>query len=221
MYRGRIIDLSHPMESGKERYGLETKRYFVDELLPEYTRNPEDWYILHQVTFNTHIGTHIEMPQHYFEHGKDVAEMPLERLVGDTVLLTFTNKKEEEEITVADLETQSSDVREGDIVFVNTGWYRYYGTEKAGKRPCFSTESIEWLVSRKISCLGADLNGIEPKRGRKSQPNHKLLLGNDIPLIECLTNLDEIKKKRFTAVILPLAIKGLEACPVRVIALEQ
>ncbi len=220
MYKGKIIDLSHTMESGKEKYGLETKRYFVDELLPEYTRQPEDWYIMHKVTFNTHIGTHIEMPQHFFKEGKDVTQMPLERLVGDAVLLNFTDKKGGEAITLCDLKSYDTDIKKGDIIFINTGWFRYYNTPKAHPRPYIDTEGIKWLISKKISCLGADLTGIEPK-GRKLQPNHKLLLGNDIPLIECLTNLDKIKKRRFMAVILPLSIKGLEACPVRVIAIEE
>ncbi|MBI4244475.1 MAG: cyclase family protein [Planctomycetes bacterium] len=216
----RIVDLSHTMESGKERYGLETKRYFVDELWPEYTRNPKDWYIVHQISLNSHIGTHIEMPQHYFKKGKDVVQMPLERLVGEAICLKFTNKKAGEAIDVDDFKPISKKINKGDIVFINTGWHRYYNTEKSHYRPFLTIGAIRWLIDKRISCLGVDLTGIEPKGGRKTQPNHKTLFKNDIPLIEALANLDKLRKQRFIAVILPLAIKGLEACPVRVIAIE-
>lgn len=220
MFKKRIVDLSHTMESGKERYGLEIKRYFVDELWPEYTRNPKDWYIVHQVNFNSHIGTHIEMPRHYFKKGKDVVQMPLKRLVGEGICLNFINKKYGEAIDVDDFKPFNRKIRKGDIVFLNTGWHRYYNTKKAHHRPYISTEAIRWLIDKKISCLGVDLTGIEPKGGRKTQPNHKALFRNDIPLIEALANLDKLRKERFITVILPLAIKGLEACPVRVAVIE-
>ena len=53
------------------------------------------------------------------------------------------------------------------------------------------------------------------------QPNHELLLGAGIALIEYLANLDQLLGKRFVAFVLPVKIKGAEAFPVRVVAFES
>ena len=46
-------------------------------------------------------------------------------------------------------------------------------------------------------------------------------VGNVLPLIQFVTNLTEIGNNRFTVVAAPLAIKGGDASPVRVIALVE
>ena len=217
---GRIVDLSHKLCPAKEEYKLEAKRYFVDELYPQYKRRPNDWYIMNEVTFLTHVGTHIEAPYHYLKEGKDISEMPLERLVGEAVVLDFLHKKTNEAIDIKDLERYEQKIKEGDIVLIKTGLSRFYRTDKAHDRPYLTNEAVKWLVKKKIHCLGVDCTGIEPK-GNDYQVNHETLFKNDIPLIEYLTNLDQLKKERFLIFILPVAIKKIEALPVRVIAIEE
>ncbi len=79
---------------------------------------------------------------------------------------------------------------------------------------------MEWLVEKKIHCLGIDCTGIE-LRGQDYQAAHCLLFENDIPLIEYVTNLGALEKDRFLVFVLPWKVKGLEACPVRIIAIEE
>jgi len=45
--------------------------------------------------------------------------------------------------------------------------------------------------------------------------------GRNLPLIQFVTNLSQIGASRFTVVAVPLAIKGADASPVRVIALVE
>ena len=40
-------------------------------------------------------------------------------------------------------------------------------------------------------------------------------------MLESLTNLDQLRSTRFAIIILPLMVEGLDACPVRVVALEE
>jgi arylformamidase len=69
--------------------------------------------------------------------------------------------------------------------------------------------------------LGTDSSGFEV-RGVKTHPNHHLFFkaGVDIPVVECLRNLGEIPNQRFFFVGMPLPVKGLDASPIRAIALE-
>ncbi len=79
---------------------------------------------------------------------------------------------------------------------------------------------MRWLVEdRKINCLGTDSSGFEV-RGVDNYPNHRLLTEAGIPVIECMNNLVELKKQRVHLIALPIPIVGLDACPIRAIAVE-
>lgn len=220
MKLGRIVELSHTLYPGKEEYKLEAKTFPVTKLFPKYKSRPQDNYIMNEVTFETHVGTHIEVPSHYIKGGKDVTEIPIEHLVGEGVVLDFTTKKVNEAITLQDFMAYDSKIRKGDIVFIKTGYDKNYRTEKAHDRPYLTKEAVEWLVDKGIHCLGIDCTGIE-LRGKDYQEAHCTLFENDIPLIEYVTNLNELSQERFLVFILPWKVKGLEACPVRIIAIEE
>jgi kynurenine formamidase len=46
-------------------------------------------------------------------------------------------------------------------------------------------------------------------------------MDNQIPIIESAANLDQLRKRRFTLFVLALPMAGLDACPVRLIAVEE
>ena len=49
---------------------------------------------------------------------------------------------------------------------------------------------------------------------------HVYMMEKDIPLIEVMVNLDQLKERRFFFIGTPVAIVGLDAFPIRAIALE-
>ena len=69
MIRGRIVDLSHRLRPGKEEYSLELETNFTDELMPQYERASDVWYILQTLHMSSHCGTHIEFPYHHNRTG--------------------------------------------------------------------------------------------------------------------------------------------------------
>jgi arylformamidase len=217
----RIIDLSHQLNAGEEEYKLEIRTYSVDEKFPQYKREKNDWYIMQELSMSTHVGTHIESPYHAYRKGLDIAGISLDRLVGECILMDFSFKKPGEEISLEEIKKYDSKIKESDIVFIYTGRDKYYhDIKQSHERPYPTTEAVKWIVGRNISCIGIDCTGIEVK-GSKDQPNHQVLFRSNIPLVENLTNLDKIKKERFNVFILPLNIKKLESCPVRVIAILE
>jgi arylformamidase len=216
----RIVELSHDLLPGQEEYQLEVQNHYVDELLPEYERPSNAWYVMSTVQMWSHVGTHMESPFHYLQDGQDCAAIPLERVVGESVLVDFTDKAVGEPVTVEDLEERGQDIREGDIVFIQTGLSHNYRTPRSHDRPYFPVETIRWLVDRRISCLGVDCSGIE-RRDEPTQPSHEMLFKHGIPLIEHLAHLDRLTKERFFVVAVPWRVHGLEASPVSVVAFES
>jgi arylformamidase len=216
----KMIELSHDLLPGQEEYQLEVQNRLVDEMLPEYIRPEGAWYIMSEVKLWSHVGTHMESPFHYLKDGGDVSTIPLKRVVGEGILVDFSDKKAKEAITAAELEQRGKNTQAGDIVFIRTNLSHNYRTPQSHDRPYFTLEAIQWLVDRKIGCLGVDCSGIE-KRDEPKQPDHELLFKNGIPLIEHLAHLDELTQERFFVVAVPWRVHGLEASPVSVIAFVE
>ena len=169
----------------------------------------------------SHVGTHIEFPYHHLKEGKSAADYPLERLIGDAVLLDFSHKKKDEEITRQEVIDSGVGVRPGDIALIRTDMHKLWRTPQGHDRPVLSIAATRYLVEEiGIHCIGTDATGLEV-RGRNDQPVHTLLFEHDIAMIESLTNLDQLRSRRFELVVLPLKVEGLDSCPVRVIALEE
>jgi arylformamidase len=219
--KGRIIDLSHKLYPGKEEYHLELETHFTDDLYPQYKRDKNIWYILQDINMSSHCGTHIEFPYHHNRDGLDAGNYPLERLIGDALLLDFSHKKPSEAVTLEELKKYDSKIREGDLLMFFFNCARFYRTDRSHDRPYITNEAVRWLaLEKKVGLIGSDASGIEVK-GEPNQPNHQLLMDNGIPVIEFAANLEKLTAERFTLVILPLCVEGLDSCPVRLIAIED
>ena len=218
----RVIELSHPLYPGEEEYPYDVENRPVEDLIPHYRGKvpPGQWYILSKLQIWSHTGTHVEAPWHYRENGGDVATIPLHRTVGECAFVDLQGKAVGEPIGRAELQAKGAHIREGDIVFVYTGYGHLYRTERSHDRPWFEREAIRWLVEdMRIACLGVDCSGTED-RNQSGQPNHQLLFEHDIPLIEHLANLDRITQKRLYVVAVPLRLHRSDASPLAVIAFE-
>jgi len=216
----RVVDLTRLLRPGEERFKLSIETHMVDEYVPGFVKRlPDDWYIVQDVTLCSHVGTHIESPFHHIKEGYDCSEMPLEKVMGEAVVLDFSHKKDGERIEREEMEAVGSRVKPGDIVILRIEWSKYYGTDRYLRRPFLSYGAAEFLVERDVRCIGVDGSGIE-NNADVGQPVHKLIFSRGIPVIEDLDHLSELKSDRFFLIALPLKIKGLDASPARVIGLE-
>ena len=94
----------------------------------------------------------------------------------------------------AGLKMYNVTLREGDAVFINTGWgdlFQQYPAQNAtynGGEPGISTAAAQWLASQKVILVGADTWAVEVIPGEDAKiafPVHKTLLtDNGIHIIE-------------------------------------
>lgn len=174
----KINYLSH--ERGAYLLGLKTllaptwrERFFriINYLLGKNRITPADFpdgYALawENFTSNTHSGTHLDSPYHF---GKTVAgklartidEIPLEWCFGQGVVLDLREKLPGEFITAVDLtkalEKINYRIKAGDIVLIQTGADRYWGTaEYLHRQPGCSAEAVHWLLDQGVKVIGID-----------------------------------------------------------------
>jgi arylformamidase len=179
-------------------------------------------------TLNTHIGTHIDAPRHFYAEGGAVDEVPLDRLVmRPAVVLDVSGKAAGEGVTAADLERTGVMPAEGEIAVIKTLW-----TDRAWGKPEFWGNTVyldpsvgEWTAARGVAAVAMDCFPEKPFWRMTLTPaergaNHKRWLKAGIPMIQMLTALDRIAPK-FTLVALPLNLRGMDGAPARVIGIEN
>jgi arylformamidase len=79
------------------------------------------------------------------------------------------------------------------------------------------TACVQWLVMQGIAAYGTDADSVDLIEGSEF-PNHKILLGAGIPVIEGLNNLGALPKGLFFFSAFPLSLQGREASPCRAVA---
>jgi arylformamidase len=213
---GRIVDLTQVIEPTT----ADAERKFVVHIhdaleeVPGTIRPEGEWYVMSDVELMDHVGTHIEAPLHCLKDGMDLSQIPLEKLIGDAVILDLRDAYSDSGVTPEQVKKAVDDaggIKKNDIVFCMMGETDY-----------FSTEAIRWLVDAGMKLMGVDSAGLEiPHSVSHANENHLALFRADIPLIERLANLDRLSKSRVKVYALPIPVAGLDAFPLRVIAIKE
>lgn len=216
--QARIIDLSKKVTPGKAEGPLDTgKRKY--EIKP-FPFPPGE--TMHSIEMESHISTHVEAPSHFVpvRHGtsaKDISELVLTTFFGMAVLVDCKDLAPKTAIGGEILERFQ--IKEKDIVLIGK-------CPHGGKNRCYlAKEGVEYLLRKKIKMLGVD-DTVFPEdpefegKDLSKYFTHDLMLSNDIPLIEGLANLAELKKGRFLFFGFPPKMGGLESFPIRAVAIE-
>lgn len=124
------------------------------------------------------------------------------------------------------IEHQSTDLHEGDVVLIRTGWIRYWNDRRKYLSvdqgvPGVVEDGAAFLAQKKVAFTGSDTTAYE-----KVPPHHLpchviLLVENGIQIMEML-NLEELSKSHiydFLFIALPLKIRGGAGSPIRPIAI--
>lgn len=171
--------------------------------LTRYNRGPGYWQVT-AASYSLHTGSHIDSPLHCFADGITTADIPLDRVIGEAVVVDCTKVGESEPVGVPELEAAAADVREGDIVLLHTGWSdRCWGTfpDYFTRSPFLTAEAADWLAARKPSAVGFDFFeeycARLPDFTSEDFVCHRILLGAGIPLLEQITNIAAVGRQRF------------------------
>ena len=182
-----------------------------------------------------HAGTHVDAPIHTVEDAPALEDVDVSRLIGEAVVLDLRRGDVDYLYTVADLEAAQPEVEPGDIVLIHSEFVPATSPSGRIKQTALSEEAAQWLVDRGVVAVGCEPPGIEhlatgyfekgwynkDTQHHPTWPVHRILLGNDVYIIEGLTNLDRISGERVRFSALPLNLPGLSGCPVRAVAWRE
>lgn len=162
----------------------------------------------HNVSFNTHVSTHIDAPLHMIKDGKSLDKYPLDRFIGHGRYIKVRN------YSFSFDDVKNAGIKQGDIVVFNTGLSsKYYDPSYFEDYPDMPEEIAMFLVEQGVSMVGLDMCSPD----HEPFPIHKILLGGDVLIIENLSNLERLRDKEFNIFALPIKL-DIDGAPARVIA---
>jgi len=207
----RVIDLSYEVvPPGSDDRPFVIQRGFLADMAYKYDVTKT----------HSHVGTHVEMPAHFFDGGKEVTDFPLSTFFGRTVLLEIDEVGQDPSITSEFTSKAIGNIiKEGDIVICRNNDKESLKGSKP--KPYLTPDVARWFKAHKIKLLGIDNNVGLSKDIPSGRELHDILMGVNVPIIEWLDNLDQIKNSVFFLMALPFKVKTMDSSWARVIAIED
>jgi kynurenine formamidase len=210
---GAWTDLSHRITENLSRIP-----FFPQPRIRQIATAPIRITEVHMVV---HHGTHFDAPRHFIADGPTIDEVPLDRLYGPGVVWHI-DASDRGAVGVADLEGATPRIEPGDIVLIDTGWWRYVNTERYEEHPFLTGEAAEWLVAKGAKLVGMDNSTPDqaPHYRRKDYdfPVHNTLLSHGVLIAEHVTNMTALAGQRVEVMFLGLNIADSDGAPARVVA---
>ena len=212
----RIIDLTHLLN--------ENATVYPDTVGPKFfplNNVAEHGFAEMQVTMVLHSGTHIDAPCHILANTKTLSDYPVDKFIGSAVVIPC---RDINEISLDHLKKFEDKIAKVDFALFFTGWqYKWNSAGYYEDCPLPTKEAAKWLTQFKLKGVGVDAFSVDTivsahEVTEETLPNHYILLGADMILIENLTNLDLLPDDIFMFQCLPLHIEHADGSPVRAIA---
>jgi arylformamidase len=218
----KIIDLSLLIEEGMMTFPTSWHPVVEITILGRHGIEGRE---TRKLVLGTHVGTHADAPRHFIPNGATIDQVPLDVLIGPATVADFQNCGPLHEIGIADLKQRLGDKKPVRLI-LRTGWSEYFGNMKFyNEYPFLSEDAAHWLVEKGVRLIAMDTpspdNPAHSRGTPRDSPNHKVLLGAGVVLVEYLTNLKSVTAQEVDLIVMPLRLKGCDGSPARCVAIER
>lgn len=213
-----LIDLSHTVAHGLITYKGLPAPIICDYLSREASRKhyaPGTEFQIGKIEMVANTGTYLDSPFHRYEDGKDLSELDLQKLANLPAIKI--SAQHHQAIDAACFPRTES--LAGKAVLVETGWSRHWNMPQYFEGHPFLTENAaRFLSDSGVVLVGIDSHNIDDVQDLR-RPVHSILLKNEIPIVEHMTDLAALPATNFTFFAVPVKVKGFGTFPVRAFAI--
>jgi arylformamidase len=213
-----LIDLSHTVAHGLVTYKGLPPPIICDYLSREASTKhytPGVQFQIGKIEMVANTGTYLDSPFHRYEDGKDLSELDLQKLANLPAVKITAQRNQAIDISCF----QRQENLEGKAILVETGWSKNWNTPQYFEGHPFLTEdAAKFLADSKVALVGIDSHNIDDIQDLR-RPVHSILLQQEIPIVEHMTNLAALPPKDFAFFAVPVKVKGFGTFPVRAFAL--
>lgn len=208
----RIIDLSLVYQDGMRGVRINQAK----------TLDSDGWNA-RTLSLYSHAGTHMDAQTHFGCGSETIDTLPLERCMAPSWVVPLEDLEDAAPISVSDLGEAAKFLRPGEGLLLQTNWSRHVHNPAHYRDhfPRISEELAHWCVERGVRILGvespsvADVNDL-PELTRI----HQILLEAQVTIVEGLTNLSALSRRKVYFVAAPLRIASGDGSPCRAFAIE-
>ncbi|MCP2636471.1 cyclase family protein [Microbacterium sp. HD4P20] len=208
-----LRDLSHPVRDGMMVYPGD----------PGVSIGPaltlaSDGVAVARLDMGSHTGTHVDAPAHTVPGGRTLADVSLDELVGDAIVLRVPGAAEGQPYGWDDLVVEGGiPASLPPIVIIDTRWAQWFGDGRALRHPSLDAAAARELMRRGMRVLGVDTLSPDPTGASDGAfPVHEVVLGGDGLIVENVRGLEDLPS-RVRVGFFPLRLDG-DGAPVRGVA---
>jgi kynurenine formamidase len=226
----KVVDLTHTMTPEFPTYngkpGIEMQREFAFK---------KDGYNLYWWRVSEHVGTHMDAPIHFSEHGMTAEKLAIDQLVVPLAVVDIAYKAEQEPdylLSRDDLavwEMKNGRLPDGCCVALYSAWGELLVTDEAkftGRDvngtfhfPGFDPDAAEWMIrERKVAGIAVDTLSLDNGPSKEFK-THKLWLPSGRWGLENVANLGQVPAIGATLVVGAPKVKDATGGLTRVLAL--
>jgi arylformamidase len=218
----RIVDLSMSIHEGMQTFPTHWHPMVeITQLGRHGIENRET----RKIVLGTHTGTHIDAPRHFVPGGRTVDQIALEQINGPATLIDMTHVPAGGSVDTPDLAAAVGNRPVERLLIRFDGCKRLGTMQYYTDHQWLTQDACRWLVKSGCRLLGLDTpmpdNPSSGPRSEEDSPNHKILLGAEVILLEYLINLRAIEANEFDLVVAPLKIRDGDGAPVRCFAIVE
>jgi kynurenine formamidase len=170
-------------------------------IFKQHANIKENTYNEHQITINTHFGTHMDFPFHMIDEGKKSSDFKLEKFIGKGKVINIYNP---------DLNS----IEDEDVFLLYTEHIEKGIDNLFNDVPVLDEDLVDFLITKKPKMVLLDI----PTPDKFPYPIHKKILGNDILIVENVCNMKLLINKKFKVYAIPLNFEKFDGSPCRVFA---
>jgi kynurenine formamidase len=211
--RRTLVDLSHPVVDGMQVYPGDPAVHIVPALTVA-----ADGVDVASIRMGSHAGTHVDAPSHSIAGGRTMADVALDELVGEALVVRVPGLADAQVYGWRELEEAGTlPGRVPPIVLVDTGWAAHFGSERALRHPALDADAARELQRRGMRVLAVDTLSPDPTgTADASFPVHEVVLGADGLIVENVRGLEALPATVRVG-FFPLRLAG-DGAPVRAVA---
>ncbi|HUQ19213.1 MAG TPA: cyclase family protein [Gemmatimonadaceae bacterium] len=164
------------------------------------------------IQFGSHTGTHVDAAKHFFDGGRTVDAIPIEKLIGPAVLFRFPDEVMAigaEHLSKLDLGSYTR------VLLATRNSVLLHQNEFVKDYTYLAPDGAQYLVDHGVEVVGIDYLSIEQFHSGHHR-THLTLLQKDVVIIEGL-DLSEPPPGVYQMICLPLKLAGLDGAPARAV----
>lgn len=170
--------------------------------------------------FCVHTGTHIDAPKHYIDEGKTTDLIPLEKLIGEALVIHV-----DPDVDVISEEVLRSHLKNDDIKKAKRILFHTRNSDEWSSKSnkfnenfvAIDTSGAKYLTELGMDLIGIDYLSVAPFDDTLDP--HQIFLLNEVVLLEGI-NLSNIEEGFYQLYCLPLKIPNCDGAPARTILIR-